>query len=319
MRPLDFEEFSWSVGVQPAIWDEVRSACAARVPLDGPIHEKLMADWRLYLVTGGMPEVVQLLTDTGGDLAAIRSTQAELNVQYRHDIAKYAGDRALSVQAIFDQIPVQLNKPSARFTVSSVRAETTDEEGSGGGVSRYDRMAPDFLWLSNAGVGLKVDRVREPKSPLERTEQPSLFKLYQSDTGMLLARYPGTTAQSVYLDEKLPNLGPAYENAVAQELVAQGLTPYYCMTKKRGAVDFLVETDRGALPIEVKSGTGFRRHAAIDNVLASPDYGLGEGVVLSRGNVEVEGMVVYLPLYATCLLRELYAASTTFKLAPATW
>ena len=307
MRPLDFEEFSWATGVPGSIWGLVRKACADRTPIDEFVHAKLMEDWRLYLVVGGMPEVVQLFSDTGGDLGSVRMKQHELNAQYRYDIAKYAGSRVLPVQAIFDQIPTQLNEAGSRFTVSSI---------AGG---RYDRSAPDFLWLSNAGAALKVDQIREPKSPLKRTEQPSKFKLYQSDTGMLVERYPVTLAQTIYLDERSANLGAIYENAVAQELVAQGLAPYYYMTKKRGEVDFFVETDRGALPIEVKSGTSFKMHAALDHVLESPDYGLPEGVVLSRGNVAADGKVLYLPLYATGLLRELNACPLPSHIPMPTW
>lgn len=32
-----------------------------------------------------------------------------------------------------------------------------------------------------------------------------------------------------------------FENAVAQELVAHGMIPYYYNSKKRGELDFLVE------------------------------------------------------------------------------
>lgn len=58
------------------------------------------------------------------------------------------------------------------------------------------------------------------------------FKLYQSDTGMLMARYPISLAQAAYLDEKDPNLGGVYENVVAQQLTAQGHQLFYYQTQQ---------------------------------------------------------------------------------------
>lgn len=144
-----------------------------------------MTNFRTYLVVGGMPEVVQRFLDTKGDLAAVRAVQNELNRQYRHDISQYAGNRALQVQEIFDQLPTQLIDGNGRFAVSSISPG-----------ARYDRNQKDFLWLVDAGVALKTNCVTEPKTPLKRTAQSPKFKLYQSDTGMLMARIPATDRAS---------------------------------------------------------------------------------------------------------------------------
>ena len=78
---------------------------------------------------------------------------------------------------------------------------------------------------------MKTNCVTEPKTPLKRTAQSPKFKLYQSDTGMLMARYPQPTAQAAYLDDSSPNLGAIYENVIAQELTAQGIPLYYYMAR----------------------------------------------------------------------------------------
>ena len=61
--------------------------------------------------------------------------------------------------------------------------------------ARYDTYGRDFLWLVNAGVAHMLRQATEAKSPLRRTEVAGRFKLYQSDTGMLLSRYPQATAR----------------------------------------------------------------------------------------------------------------------------
>lgn len=248
-----------------------------------------------------MPEVVQQFIDANGNLSTVRSLQNELNRQYRLDISKYAGNRALQVQAIFDRMPMQLIDGNGRFAVSSI-----------GTNARYERNQQDFLWLVDAGVALKTNGVTEPKSPLIRTSQSPKFKLYQSDTGMLMARYPITTSRAVYLADPAPNLGALYENVIAQELAAQGVPLYYYMAKKHGEVDFIADSlDGTAIPFEVKSGRTYRAHAAIDAMMANPNYQISRGIVLSRGNVEHEGRITYLPIYASWCLKDIYGLIST--------
>ena len=51
-----------------------------------------------------------------------------------------------------------------------------------------------------------------------------------------------------------------------QELIAQGLTPYYYNNKKRGELDFVIELSGRILPIEVKSGKYYEVHRALSNM-----------------------------------------------------
>lgn len=288
MHPLDFEEFCWAIGVSGEALESVRRCCQDETPVEAYIHEALMANFRTYIVSGGMPEAVQRLVDSDGDIASVRQVLEGLNRQYRRDISKYAAVRSLQVQSIFDQLPVQLEGEARRFVLNSVDPQ-----------ARYEKYQRDFVWLTNAGVALKTDLVDEPKSPLLKTANPMKFKLYQSDTGMLMARYPISLAQAAYLDEKDPNLGGVYENVVAQQLTAQGHQLFYYQTRKRGEVDFVVDAGNGkAVPIEVKSGCYYHAHAALDHVLETEGYNVDLGIVLSRGNVERRGKVLYLPLYA---------------------
>lgn len=122
---------------------------------------------------------------------------------------------------------------------------------------------------------------------------------------MLMARYPTTTAQAAYLDDRNPNLGAIYENFAAQELTAQRIPLYYYMSKKKGEVDFIADTqDDSVMPIEVKSGRSYMTHAAIDALLANPEYQLKQGIVVSRSNVLLQGNVLNLPLYALWCLAD---------------
>lgn len=110
------------------------------------------------------------------------------------------------------------------------------------------------------------------------------------------------------------NLGSIAENVIAQELVAHGFRLHYFNGKRTGEVDFVVQSGRTCLPIEVKSGADWQRHPAINNLLATEEWGLEEGIVLCKGNVEKDGKITYLPLYMVMFLEpESLPASMPFK------
>ncbi len=97
-----------------------------------------------------------------------------------------------------------------------------------------------FLWLTNAGVALPVYNVEEPKIPLLLARSRNLFKLFQSDIGLLASQYAERIQMWIIKGDKDINFGSIYENAVAQELVAHGIAPYYYNNKKRGELDFVI-------------------------------------------------------------------------------
>lgn len=288
MHPMDFEEFCWALDVNKDALAVVRQACSDLMPVPEYIHDAFLSYFRTYMVTGGMPDVIHTLTKTQGDLAAVRDFQKQLVTSYRHDITKYAGNRALNVESIFDQLPIQLDKGTRRFVLNSI-----DDD------ARYESYQQDFVWLTSAGVALKCGLVGNPESPLKATERPGNFKLYESDTGMLVSRYPQNLTRAIYFDERKINHGAVFENIMAQQLTAMGFPLYYYMSRKRGEVDFITEGKAGeVVPIEVKSGVSVRAHAALDRLLATKEYDIPRGVVLSRLNIETDGKTVYLPWYA---------------------
>lgn len=311
MRPLDFEEFCWAIGVSDDALARIEDCVCSESPVEGYIHDAMMRNFRAYMVCGGMPEVVQNYVDSGYSLVETRRLQSQLVEQYGYDIGKYAGNRAFETRSIFDRIPVQLESENRRFVLSSL--------GKGSRMAQYEQ---DFLWLVNAGVGLLVPKATEAKSPLKRTESASSFKFYESDTGMLVSRYPQSAARSLYLDMKNPNFGGIYENVVAQELAALGIPAWYYQSNGVGEVDFIVEGASGAVvPIEVKSGRKVKAHAALDALLGVAEYKIRRALILSRDNVSVEGKSFYVPLYATYFLDKLTGCEveeTPFTFAPVT-
>ena len=89
---------------------------------------------------------------------------------------------------------------------------------------------------------------------------------------------------------------------------------YYFNSKKQGELDFIVEMGGDVLPIEIKSGKDYARHAALDNVMSNPDYAIPVAYVFQNDNVKVDGKVVYLPVYMLMFLqKEMDTAPQIYK------
>ena len=140
MFPLDFEEFCWSQGTDPTLWDAVKECFTAREPVPDFLHEMFLDLWLRYVLIGGMPEAVQVFADTH-DTQLMRARQRGILDTYRADITRYVKDRvrARQIKTIFDAVPSQLNKESKRFIISGA----TDGK-------RFSRIASDFDWLADA-------------------------------------------------------------------------------------------------------------------------------------------------------------------------
>ena len=160
---------------------------------------------------------------------------------------------------------------------------------------------------------LYIEEIFNLKIPLLLARSRNLFKLFQNDIGLLAAQYAEGIQLRIIRGEKNINFGSVYENAVAQELVAHGIEPYYYNNKKRGELDFVIELDGKVLPIEVKSGKDYEVHRALSNIMDCKEYDLFEAVVFCNDNLRVEGKLVYAPVYMVMFLEKNNVAPTYYK------
>ena len=57
MFPMDYEEFRWALGDTATI-PLLRTAFEKRIPLGDAVHRRMMRDFRLYMLVGGMPKAL---------------------------------------------------------------------------------------------------------------------------------------------------------------------------------------------------------------------------------------------------------------------
>ncbi|MDD4372112.1 MAG: AAA family ATPase [Anaerostipes sp.] len=290
MYPLDFEEFCMANGVSHDVIESLKHCFVNQIKVDTMIHDKMMELFRLYLIVGGMPDAVNTFLKNN-NLRAVEEIQKGINRLYRMDIAKYDPENKLYLEEIFNLIPAELNAKNKRFILKNLNENF-----------KFSRYENSFLWLKDAGVALPTYCASEPINPLLLSRATNMFKLFLSDIGLLAAMYMNGLQLKILNGEKDINFGSIYENVVAQELHAHGFDLFYYNNKKMGEVDFLVEYKGNVLPIEVKSGKSYTRHAALKNILETKNYGIKQGMVFCNENVEKTGHIVYYPIYMIMFL-----------------
>ena len=293
MYPMDFEEFMVANSVSKTTLDMLKEKFMNCSPVDEFIHQKLLYMFFVYLIVGGMPDAVKKYIETK-DIREVDNVQRDIVTLYKEDFSQYElEDKKLRLKAIYDIIPAELNKQNKKFVFTMLDKEL-----------KFDRYENSFLWLKDAGVALPIYNVDAPMIPLMASKSSNVFRLFSNDIGLLTSAYPAETKMELINKNGEVNNGAHFENAVAQQLVANGFEPYFCKKKNVGELDFLIELSGRVVPIEVKSGKTYKSHKALNHFMDVTDYHMERAYVFSIGNVEKEGKVIYLPIYMCYLLKE---------------
>jgi len=245
LQPMTFIEFLWAMGNEPLAQMVEHCDWQGMKSLDIKLQDLL----RLYYYVGGMPEAV-LSYATRHELMRVRVIQEQIIAAYINDMAKHTANLTDRIRLVWHSIPSQLAKENKKFVYGAVRK---------GGRARDFETA--IQWLVDAGLVCRVHRCRVPQSPIKFYEDFDAFKLYLLDVG-LLGALSGTEPRQMLLGNDVfgQYKGAFTENFVQQQLNAFGGLPicYYTKDNARVEVDFIVQTPRRVLPIEVKAETNVK-------------------------------------------------------------
>ena len=260
MYPMDHEEFLWAVGDLTTI-PLLKKVFDSEKPVGVQIHRKLMRDFRLYMLVGGMPQAVNEYIETNNFRKVDQIKRDILNL-YEDDFKKI--DPTGKLSSLFDAIPAQLNKNASRYQVSSVLNG-----------ERAENILESIAELKDSKTVLVSYHANDPNAGMSNNKDLGKFKLFLSDTGLfttLMFKDRDFTENIIYeelLNDKLSaNLGYLYENAVAQILTANGNALFYHTfmnesTRRNYEIDFILARKNKVCPIEVKS-SGYKTHASLD-------------------------------------------------------
>lgn len=260
MYPMDHEEFLWAVGDTTTI-PLLKKVFDSGKPVGAQIHRKLMRDFRLYMLVGGMPQAVNEYIETNNFRKVDQIKRDILNL-YEDDFKEI--DPTGKLSSLFDAIPAQLNKNASRYQVSSVLNG-----------ERAENILESIAELKDSKTVLVSYHANDPNAGMLNNKDLGKFKLFLSDTGLfttLMFKDRDFTENIIYEkllnDKSSANLGYLYENAVAQILTANGDALFYHTfmnesTRRNYEIDFILARKNKVCPIEVKS-SGYKTHASLD-------------------------------------------------------
>ena len=292
MYPMDFEEFAIANGVSSSILEYLKKCYDENLTVDNVIHEQMMKLFNLYVIVGGLPEVVNNYIKTN-NLQIVYENHMSIDKMYRLDISKYDEKDSLLIKDIYDLIPSELNNQNKRFIIKNLNDR-----------ARFYQYDTSFRWLVNSNVGLFVYNIDNPIYPLLASKERTLFKLFLCDVGLLSHKLFGDNLVSILNNNQNVNFGALFESAIAQELKTHGFDLFYYNNKKNGEVDFIIEKGTKIIPIEVKSGKDYKRHLALDNLLKNSEYKINESITLCSGNINKNDNKKYLPIYMIMFIQK---------------
>lgn len=299
MFPMDYEEFMWALGDKSTgrLLEEVLEK---RIPLGDAVHRKLMRDFRLYMLVGGMPQAVSEYIETN-NFRKIDEVKRDILNLYEDDFKKI--DASGRMTMLFDAIPAQLNSNTSRYQVSSVL------EGERAG--QILELIADMADSKTIQIAYHAN---DPNIGFANTKDLRKFKLFLSDTGLfitLMFKDKEFTENIVYeklLSDKLSvNLGYVYENVVAQMLATGGHALYYYTflneaRKHNYEIDFLISKGNKICPIEVKS-SGYDTHKSLDAFSVKYSDRILEKYLVHTRDFNQERDIMKIPVYLVPFLK----------------
>jgi hypothetical protein len=280
--PMDFEEFLWALD-REQFAELIRDHFELNKPLD--VHSLAIEFYNKYLIVGGMPAAVREFINTNS-FVAVADIQNRILNEYIADMAKYAEPAtSIKIRACYESIPAQLAKENRKFQYSVVQ--------KGGSATIFGES---IEWLRYSGVVLKCQKITQGKMPVKVYADLSDFKLYMSDSGMLIMQ-SGIATQFILSPLETENtfMGAIAENYVAQALATNLIPLYYWKNENTAEVDFVIQKGVDVIPIEVKYGVRVRSKSL--GIFMS-QYKCPFGIRLSKKNFGFENNIKSVPLYA---------------------
>lgn len=299
MYPMDYEEFHWALSDETTL-PLLRDMFSRGRSLGDAVTRKLLRDFRLYMLVGGMPQAVNAYLETN-NLEVVDMVKREIIELYIDDFLKI--DASGKISKMFSSIPAELTKNASRYQVTSVLGRSEERDV----MNEFLRSMEDSLTVNFA------HHVDDPNIGMPMHTDYSQYKMYLGDTGLFITLAfwdKHSTENIIYqklLSDKLSaDLGYVYENVVAQMLTASGNKLFYHTwpTETGGhnyEIDFLLLRGNKLWPLEVKS-SGYKTHKSLDKFCEKFSNRVSDRFLIYTKDYHKEGVMTYLPMFMMPLL-----------------
>lgn len=285
MFAIDFEEYLRAVNNLELI-EFIKTSYRNNKPM--PFHQLALDYYEEYLVTGGMPEVVQAHLIGESDLK-LKMIQEKILDCYKKELLEIENTiDIVRANEVLNIVPYQLLKPNRKFQYGLMRT---------GGRSKDYEKALEYLSLT--GIVYKCHKVTEVTPPLSKCKDVESFKLYLNDTGIL---YMMMHLSKIKLlsDDNLKYI--LYENSVANAIMSSGYNLYYYQSEGKAEVPFVIQTRSGKIiPVEIVNKNVSKAKSLS---LFMSRFDINEAIRITEDNFGLKKNVKYIPIYASFCLKD---------------
>ena len=299
MYPMDYEEFRWALGDTTTI-PLLKKAFQEQRSMGDAVTRKLLRDFRLYMLVGGMPQAVENYLETN-NLSIVDEKKREIIELYNDDFIKI--DPSGKAAKMFSAIPSQLSKSTSRYQVTSVLGRTEDK-------NKLDELLRELEESLTVNFAHHVD---DPNVGMPLHTDYNQYKMYIGDTGLFITLAfldKSITENIIYqklLSDKLStDLGYVYENVVAQMLTAAGNKLFYHTWptesgKHNYEIDFILSKGNKIAPIEVKS-SGYKTHISLDQFKQKFQNRIGQNYLIYTKDLRKDSDILLAPVFMAMFL-----------------
>lgn len=164
--PVSFLEFLGAV--DSSLYNYLQSINKIE-PIPDLFFNQLLDKFKMYYISGGMPEAIVELIESG-DIANVQKILQNILNAYALDFSKHAENSDVTkIGYIWQSLPSQLARDNKKFLYQTVKpgARARDYENA-------------LQWLVNAGLVYRVNRSIKPALPLSVYDDLSAFKIYSA-------------------------------------------------------------------------------------------------------------------------------------------
>ena len=185
------------------------------------------------------------------DYVKVREIQRRILETYELDFSKHAPSEIVPrLRMVWNSIPSQLVRENRKFVYGLVR------EGA-----RAKEYESALAWLCDCGLAYRIVRVSKPAIPLQAYEDLHAFKLFVFDIG-LLGAMSGLDSRTLLEGN---TVFQEFKGALTEQFVLQQLKTmkdlrifYWSAEKSEAEVDFILQSGRSIVPLEVKAEENLR-------------------------------------------------------------
>lgn len=283
MYSISFSEFIKAKG-ERFLFDKLISGIKEK-NIDRLIHLKMLELFDEFMIVGGMPEVVSKYIKSS-DISKIEEIKDNLIVGYLNDFGKYELNNTSSkrLNVIYSSIGQFLNKDNQKFIFSEVKYE-------------FKQLEKALIWMQSNNYLIITPIISSLNLPLSQHEKISSFKLFSSETSLLLRQSDYNPYEIIKQKDKI------YYGFMMENYIATVLNKYnkvYNYRKNKLEIDFICAFNNKTYAFEVKSGNNTKSQSLKSLKNTTPDI---SAIKLSRNELSF-GNIMNIPLYVIDILFE---------------